>query len=140
MVDSQQERDARISIAKVYNKGCVNCTLLSYKIVHSYATKLYTLVDRKLNVNFLVNNVNENHGTRRQIGQMTTDLSILFIGNQGKRKSDPLSSFYPPHPCANKKHKAISLMSIHKEIFLLAFCLLNILGWVQNIVSASDVL
>lgn len=49
-----------ISIAKVYNKGCVNCTLLSYKIVHSYATKLYTLVDRKQYVNFLVNNVNEN--------------------------------------------------------------------------------
>ena len=86
MVDSQiGERRAYLH-CKVYNEGCVNCTLLSYKIVHSYATKLYTLVDRKLNVNFLVNNVNENHGTRRQIGQMTTDLSILFIGNQGKKK------------------------------------------------------
>ena len=84
----------------MYNKGCVNCTLLSYNIVHSYATKLYTLVNRKQYVNFLVNNVNENHGTRmRQIGQMTTDLSILFIGNQGKIKSDPLLSVLSVSSC-----------------------------------------
>lgn len=84
----------------MYNKGCVNCTLLSYKIVHSYATKLYTLVDRKLNVNFLVNNVNENHGIRlRQIGQMTTDLSILLIANQGKIKSDPSLSVLSVSSC-----------------------------------------
>ncbi len=49
-----------VSIAKVYSKGYVNCTLLPYKIVHFYDTKLYTLVYRKQNVNFLVNNVNEN--------------------------------------------------------------------------------
>lgn len=33
------------------------------------------------------------YGTRMElIRQITTDLFILFIGNQGKRKSDPLSS------------------------------------------------
>ena len=46
------------------------------------------------------------YGTRMKlIKQMTTDLFILFTDNQGKRKSDPLSSFYPPHPCAIENTK-----------------------------------
>ena len=49
------------------------------------------------------------YGTRMKlIRRMTTDLFILFTDNQGKRKSDPLSSFYPPHPCAIENTKPFS--------------------------------
>ena len=56
------------------------------------------------------------YGTRMKlIRRMTTDLFILFTDNQGKRKSDPLSSFYPPHPCAIENTKPFSSFPIRFE-------------------------
>ena len=59
------------------------------------------------------------YGTRMKlIRRMTTDLFILFTDNQGKRKSDPLSSFYPPHPCAIENTKPFSSFRIWFELLI----------------------
>lgn len=47
---------------------------------------------------------------------MTTDLFILFIDNEGKRKSDPLSLFYPSHLCAIENTEPLSLFFLSLKL------------------------